>query len=146
MTSSFGFDSSDAFVEVAMSSALLHAVVRHEARTVLAQDAVVVRTIRAALCELEQGLGDDDRFNAFDVTCVLRGALRVKTMGLYSIAVHWLDAIESAGAKRRVIAARTIARAITGSCMFDRAMERGYAPGGRIARVLLLSFISEFLL
>ena len=141
---SFGLEPADTFVGVATAGALLHAVVRHEARSVLPQNAVVARTIRAALVQLQQGHGDDYRFSSFDVKCVLLSALRINTNGLYSTAVGWLDGIEAAGVTRRVVSARKIARAITSSCMFDRAMERGYAPGGSIADALMLSFASEF--
>ena len=142
---SFALDSTDAFVGIATAGALLHAVVRHEARSVVPQHTEVARSIRTALAQLEQGLDDDDHgFNPYDVACVLHGARRIQTSGIYSTAVAWLDAIESAGVKRRVFSARKIARAITGSCMFDRAMKRGYAPGGPLANALLRSFELEF--
>ena len=146
---SFGLDSSDVRSDVMMASAVLHAIVLHEARSTAPEHAMVARIIRASIDQLRRGHGyvyttPHRFFNPFDVNCVLCAALHANTHGLLSVATAWLGSIESAGTKLRSVAARKIARAINESAMFARAMERGYAPGGPLAEALRESFAREF--
>ena len=83
-------------------------------------------------------------FNPFHVNCVLAAAMHDQTRGLRSVATKWLCSIESAGMNLRSIAARRILCAMKKSPMFECAMARCYAPGGRVANTLMESFTREF--
>jgi hypothetical protein len=145
---SFGLDHSDVCTDVMLSSAVLHAIVRHEARTTAPEAAIVARTIRESLDQIKSGHGYYSIpyrfFNPFDVNYVLVAALYEQSRGLRLVATSWLSSLECAGVNLKLVYARKIARVIRDSDMFARAMRRGYAPGGKIADALKESFAREF--
>lgn len=146
-----GLDSVDVCMNVMVAGALLNAVVRHETRALVSSPgkAIVAGNIRAALCQMREGYGytyasTDHFFNPFDVSCVLVASLHDDVGGQFAVAAAWLNSIQSAGWILRLVSARKIARCIVRSAMFTRAMERGYAPGGRIAVALEMMYSREF--
>lgn len=145
---SFGLHASDTYVSVAAAGALLHAIVRHEYLHVPPEHTGVARVIEDALNQLNQRHDTSTTqgfFNPFDVKCVLMTAQHASTRGVRRLASAWIASIESAGARRRGVAAHKIARAITNSNMFKLVMERVYIPGGRVAKALAASFSREFI-
>lgn len=146
---SYGVDSSDVFTDVSIAGALLHAIVRHEARSFAQQDATVYKAVTSALSQLHNGhccihTRPFQFFNSFDVSCVLTAALHKETRGLRLVAKEWLSTIEAAGNRRRLVSAHKIAHTIKNSRWFKDVMNRGYAPGGRIAAALSRAYRREF--
>ena len=129
--------------DVKVASALLNSIVRHESRYTAPEGARVTRTIRAAIHDLTHGEAHSLQYpfcNPFDVITVLVASLDGHTSEVRSAAASWIVSMESAGRYLRAVSARRIARAITMSNAYARAMERGYAPGGRIANALKDSY------
>lgn len=129
--------------DVQVASALLNSIVRHELQYHAHGGATVTHAIRDALKNLTHGDARPSTFyNPFDVHTVLFTSLDHSSNEVRSAAALWLTSIESAGIHLRSVSARRIARAITKSTFFSNAMERGYAPGGRIFNVLKAAYDS----